>query len=117
MFACNQYITVWNKWRDLTDKQSVSAHYRHTLPVLCKYEKRVVRQATSDGVMIKNSHVVIIPVSDMYRPPQEWAVLDESEREKYFTLQEGDLVARGQIMFDITGAGEAIHKEKENEKV
>jgi len=130
MLACNQTITVWNKWRDPDDKQSPEVYYRHVLPVLCKYDTTVIRLIVSDGVVIKNTQEVIIPLCELYKHPAEWNRLNEESEERtgnrfnllkfnvsaqsvtagqngrntYFTLQEGDVIALGDNSIEITGA-------------
>jgi len=103
MQGCNQYVTVWNRWRDPNDIQANDVFYRHILPVMCKYKTKVSRLVTESGVVVGNSQQVIIPVSDMYREPSEWREMDADLRRDFFTLQEGDIFALGALLFDITG--------------
>ena len=103
MHGCTQDVTVWNRWRDPANPQAGDVFYRHILPVQCKYKTRVYTNATTDGVIIKNTQIVIIPVSEKYCNPSEWSLLDEDGRKEYFTLRENDIVALGIIKSDITG--------------
>ena len=103
MNGCNQYVTVWNRLKNPDDKQAPDIFYRKILPVKCKYKTKVTRNEAEGGVIVKVMQIAVIPYTECYKEPNEWAVLDDSERSSYFTLQDGDILALGAILYDITG--------------
>lgn len=103
MHGCNQYVTIWNRWRDPENNQADDKLYRRIIPVMCKYTTKTVRNATPEGGIVASTQMVVVPPSEMYTPPNEWADMDEVNREKYFTFQVGDMVALGAVLWDVTG--------------
>jgi len=91
MFDCEEFVTVWNRWRDPVSGKD--EFFRHVIPVKCKW-----RQArTGKGT------VVIVPFSMRYRPYKEWTGMEREDRERFFTFQDGDLMAAGVRATEVTG--------------
>lgn len=101
MFGCNDDVTVWNRWRN--PETGKDEWYRHILPVKCKWKTRANRDVSGGTANIANSIVLVVPYSEAYFKPQEWAVLDVAGKARFFTLQSGDLAALGVQTAEITG--------------
>lgn len=102
MFGCNDDVTIWNRWRN--PETGKDEWFRHVIPVKCKWKTRVDREVSSGGTAnIANSIVLVVPESEYYRSPQEWAVLGAEEKRQFFTLQSGDLASLGVKAAEITG--------------
>jgi len=92
MFDCKEVVTVWNRWRD--PETGKDEFLRHVITVKCKWRRQT---RTNKGT------VVIVPFSARYRPFEEWTKMERAERERFFTFQEGDLIAAGDRATEITG--------------
>ena len=126
MLGANQVVTVWNRYRD---EDNLDAFHRTIIPVLCKYETKIVRTVTSPPTgglattILSNIQVVIIPYTPMYLAPKEWlpwwllhrnvfwddeedwndeGIWNESDEPNCFTLQVNDLIALGEHDTEIT---------------
>lgn len=101
MFGCNDDVTVWNRWRN--PETGKDEWYRHILPVKCKWKTHANRDVSGGTANIANSIVLVVPYSETYFKPQEWAVLDVAGKARFFTLKSGDLAALGKQEVEITG--------------
>ena len=112
MFDCHCYLTVWNRWRDVTDKHAGEKFFRFHIPVKCKYKTEIKRgtagsamgrSAVNAGTVIENFRLAFIPDNEWYVPPNEWVSMAEDGRRGFYTLRVADIMAVGHSDVDITG--------------
>jgi hypothetical protein len=101
MRDCKEQMTIWNKWRDPETGKDV--FFRHVPPVRCKFVHQAARGMTGSGAGIAGSYAAVIPETGGYRPAEQWKQMDEEGRRAFFTLQVGDILARGAHDVEITG--------------
>src|SRR5689334_8888606 len=94
----NAHITVYNKYIDPTTRSE-------------KYQRSVVYNVVWQGVkavsrakeqVASNTALILIPFAsgNGYLAPKAWQAL--TNKANYWTLQEGDIIARGMLAQDIT---------------
>lgn len=101
----NTDITLYNKFFDKADK---CIKYKRSYLKGVNYRVRDSVSVSGKGVSAKNEVVIYIPFSiyageKKYLKPKKYEVLDELEKENYFTLNNGDIVVNGIIDFELTG--------------
>lgn len=94
-------ITLYNclKAADSPDKRD--HWYRHVLSG-CYYKAAINRVDTGVNAGMQNTYTVRIPEDSLYRPYHEWMKLDESSRQRYFTMHLDDIVIHGECEEEIT---------------
>lgn len=93
-------ITILNKLdaRDATLKKD--AWYKTVIPD-CMWTERITRTVTSDGtVNIGSSFQIQIPDNENYRSYKDW--MKPENRDKLFTVRQGDYLIRGEVPEEIT---------------
>lgn len=95
MNACNQDITIWNKWRNPETKQDQL--FRFIIPVKCRWEQHIARGVSGTSAVIASSFSAVIPANPFFKEQGEWDNLTDEERVQYFTLRPGDVLALGAI--------------------
>ncbi len=97
MRGADDVITVWNKRRNpATNKDE---WFRHIIPN-CSWEQKAVRAVSGQTASIASTTSVLIAENPLYKPAAEWTAGDKAA---FFTLQTGDLIARGAHDTEITG--------------
>lgn len=99
MFAANVSTTIWNRWHNPSTKKD--EWFRFAIPVLVRWKSHTERNVAGTSASVANTHVVIMPPSDQYKPESEWGQLPD--KTEFFTLQKGDLLALGDVDVEITG--------------
>lgn len=94
MMGCYDSVTVWNKYNNI--------FYRHIIPVKCRWVNNIRRSVSGDTASVANKFVVIIPFTHSYKTVSEWRALDEGVKRAYFTIQNSDIAALGEINTEIT---------------
>lgn len=87
-------ITVYNKFRNASNKDE----WKRSVVPNCSWETEVIKTASGTTANIASSTIVLVSVNPDYRPFNEWV----TDRQG-FTFSVGDLVARGEILTEITG--------------
>ena len=100
MRGATKQATLWCRWYNPTTKKT--EYYRYTLP-RCSWEDKVVTGISGTGAVASNVYSVLIDFDPNYRPKIAWDDLSEAERRQYWTLAPGDLMAKGDVEFEITG--------------
>ncbi len=95
MRGANDVITLWNKTRE--GKNDV--WYRHIIRN-CSWEQKTIRAVSGQTASIASTIGVLISENPLYKPAKAWAAGDKAA---FFTLQNGDLIARGEHGIEITG--------------
>lgn len=91
----NDTITLYCKYVDPTDRKSVKWYryviegcfYKHTV------EKITVGKTTVEGT----STICRMRPSELFKPKNEWMSLSDTDREEYFTLDEGDIIVKAEV--------------------
>lgn len=96
-------ITIWNKYRDQTTNKD--SWQKSVIPG-CSWEHREVRNVAGQTASIGSTTSVLINENKLFVTPKNWAPGTET-----FTINIGDLVARGEHNIEITG--EAPYRESE----
>lgn len=87
-------ITIWNKFRNASNKNEWQ---RSVIPG-CSWETEIIKTVSGTTANIASNIIVLVPANALYRPFNEW----KTDRQG-FTFSAGDLVARGEILTEITG--------------
>ena len=90
-------ITIWNKYSDASTNKDV---FFRSVVKGCSYEQKSVRAVSGQTASVAGTTGVLIAENPNYKPAKEWAAGDKTA---FFTLQTGDLVARGEHSDEITG--------------
>lgn len=87
----NCSITIFNK---LNSKDSTigKEKWQRTNLVDCFYKAETAVFQSNTEASKDNTYTVRIPQSEYYLPYNEWKLLSDGEREKYFTLSIGDII-------------------------
>lgn len=96
----DETITVINKL-DARDSALMQDSYYPTVIPHCMWTVTSTRAVQSDGtVNIGSVHKVQIPEDERYIPYREWC--EDDDRDKKFTISEGDYMVKGVVSEDIT---------------
>ena len=87
-------ITIWNEYRNAENKSA----WKRSVIDNCSWETDITKTASGTTANIASSVVVLVAENANYRPFNQW-VTDKQG----FTFSVGDLVARGEILTEITG--------------
>ena len=85
----NKTITLYNKHE--SKETGEIKWYRHKLKN-CFYKVTNNKVNVGNIQMQTDNNIVRIPKQRNYLPPYKWAELTENEKQKYITLQGGDLI-------------------------
>lgn len=85
MLGCNDTITLWRRPKD-PQAGLIDAFTRFNVPDSVKWDESIERGITPTGTVINRIVEIMIPYSELY-------VLE---------LKNGDYIAKGEHMFDIT---------------
>jgi len=94
MRGANEVITVWNRWHDDVIRQDI---WMPHVVEGCVWMASGGRRTAGANASAEDRVTVMIGALDGYKPPHVWRALQESERETFFTVREGDVVARGDM--------------------
>ena len=98
MMIWNKIITLYNKYEDSSSDEII--WHRHTIEN-CFYKATKNKVNIGNTQVVSDNSIVRIPAQDNFVPPNEWNTLSETERNKYITLQAGDLIVLGEITEEI----------------
>ena len=101
MRGATETVTVWNRWRN--PSINVDEWFRKVIPH-CAWEEKIVTSVSGTGAVAGNVYSVLIDRHPLYMPRREWAALGHADKGIYFTLAAGEIMARGVVDFEITGA-------------
>lgn len=90
-------VTLYNK---VTDRNGQVTWYRHLLEE-CFYKHTVEKVTTGDTTLTSDSSVCRIKVSDDFLPKREYDLLDNADKEVFFTLAAGDIIVPEEVDFEI----------------
>ena len=96
-----QAVTLWCRRRNQATKKE--EYFRYILP-RCSWEEEIVTGISGVGAVASNVYSVLIDFDPDYREKAAWDALSEAERSQCWTLAPGDLVAKGEVDFEITGS-------------
>ena len=103
----NADLTIYNKYYDMNDK--CTKYKRSYLQgVNYKISDGVSSLSTQKGPSTKKETIIYIPFFDVYvegksyLKPKAYQSLEEVEKDKYFTLNDGDIVVKGIIDFELS---------------
>ncbi|MCB7306183.1 hypothetical protein NE683_12330 [Bariatricus massiliensis] len=99
-------ITLYNCLRASDNAKKTDVWYRKVIHN-CYYKSLIDRVESGKGLQMTNVYTVRIPSSNNYRPYHQWILLDEQDREQFFTLKPDDIVIHGECKDEI-GANHAI---------
>lgn len=91
-------ITLYNRHED--EQTGLITWFRHKLThCFCKATNNKVNVG---GVQLQtNDNIIRIPAQPNYLQPDEWLELPKDQKEKYMTLQSGDLIFLGDVDAEI----------------
>jgi hypothetical protein len=98
-------ITLYNCLRAADTPEKKDIWYRQVLSN-CFYKAKVETAQFGTGIKRVNIYTVRIPESMRWLPYKEWAALQDSEREEFFTANTGDIVVYGESEEEITSKGD-----------
>lgn len=96
----NADITIYNRYYD---KNLEKDCYKRTVIRDVDWQEKQQGAVQDKGLIVDSSIMIFIDKLDNYISPKAFRKLEPRERENYFTLDIGDLIARGDINFEITG--------------
>ena len=95
MLGMHDTVTVWNRFRNPETRKD--EWYRRVIDG-CSWEQESVVDTSGAGAVIGNVYSVLIAAHEDYRAPPAWI-----DRDAHWTLQVGDIVAKGIVGVEITG--------------
>ena len=103
MRAANETITIWNRYRDEQTRQDRwVSHLVHG----CAWHSASSRRTTSALASSDDRIIVLVgfrrgcKATIEYLPPHIWSGLDGEGKESFFTVRDGDVIARGDFVGD-----------------
>ncbi|MCL2547102.1 MAG: hypothetical protein FWE06_07935 [Oscillospiraceae bacterium] len=101
MRGANETITVWNRYRDTDSRRDVwVSHVVHG----CAWQTSASRRTTGALAGADDRVVVLIAAEEGcqvdfdYKSPHVWRDLSSDDKIAYFTVREGDVIARGDLV-------------------
>lgn len=103
----NSDITLYNKYFDNKDN-TIKYKRSYLIGVNYKISDGASSLSTQKGPSNKNEIIIYIPFSvgvenKSYLKPKAYEKLLDSEKDNYFTLNDGDIIVKGIIDFELTG--------------
>lgn len=95
----NAAITVYNKYYDKTLERDC---YKRTVIENVDWQEKQEGSIQDKGLVVDSSVKIFVDKLDNYISPKSFRRLGPEERKKYFTLDIGDLIVKGDIDFEIT---------------
>lgn len=100
----NQTITVYNCFRAADNPNSKKDIWQRTVLCNCVYKHIIERtEKAGSSPEMSSTYTARVPVSEKYKPYNEWIQLPKTERSRYFTFNLRDIVVKGECMNEITG--------------
>lgn len=96
----NADITIYNRYYDKTLEMDC---YKRTVIKGVDWQEKQEGSMQDKGLVIDSSIKIFIDKLNTYTSPKTFRKLEASQREKYFTLDIGDFIVKGDIDFEITG--------------
>lgn len=87
-------ITIFNKYTDSVTKKI--SWYRRTVPN-CFWKYVGEQVSVGDTILDTNHTICRIPKSDEFMIAYKWNTLSNDERDKFFTLDVGDILVNGDV--------------------
>jgi len=101
MFGMHDAVTLWNK----AVENGKTVYYRHVVHN-CYWRAETIRSVSGSSVSLATVLRLMVEMQDGYKPYSEW--LETADKSAYFTLNVGDIVARGEHADEMTAANATV---------
>lgn len=96
MMGFNDTITIWNRYTDSSYTDKWIKRYISNV----SWNSNFNQGSDASGSETTSDFTVLIAKTDGYLPKDDWDKLSDEQKPFYFTFGNGDLVAKGEQVFD-----------------